>query len=154
METIMINKKQTVSAKNVSELTNGVKQSLTKIDAFVAHNDYRLSGSLDVIADCDLETLISKLSLNKRKELRDHIWRVENKPSIQTINRFLHFMMKLVLKSDARIKVLKSEKQLKIEDLRKKYKDALALAKKAHAEYKEEKGDFYKNRLQKNQVIG
>jgi hypothetical protein len=152
--TTVINKKEMINAKSATDLAIGIQKSISQIDEFVKQNDYHLNAQLPgEIMNYDLIATISNLSLKKRKELRNCLWRISNYPSLTSINRYLHFLMTKVLKSDTRYKILKSEKQLKIEEKRKKYREALEILKKTHANYKEEKGDFYKSRLAKSQKI-
>ncbi len=55
--------------------------------------------------------------------------------------------MKNILKSESRIRVIPSAKEIAIQEKRKAYKEALAKVQAAYADYKQEKGDFYKNKL-------
>ena len=148
METT-INRKQMINAKNASDLEAGIIAALPKIIDYARHNDYVLKNddSFLTITQSQLLDKIKNLSLKKRKVLRNYLWVLDKYPTLANINKFLHFLMAKVLKGDFRYKLLKSEKQLKIEEKRKKYLELLSVAKKAHAEYKAEKADFYKLRL-------
>lgn len=154
METT-INKKQMINAKNASDLEAGIIAALPKIIDFARHNDYVIKNDdgFLTITNSQLLDTIKNLSLKKRKVLRNYLWVIDKYPTIANINKFLHFLMAKILKGDFRYKLLKSEKQLKIEEKRKKYVELLAIAKTAHADYKEEKADYYRLRKSKGQRI-
>jgi hypothetical protein len=154
METT-INKKQMLNAKNASELEAGVIAALPKIIDFARHNDYVIKNDEGFLAITQSQLLdtIKNLSLKKRKVLRNYLWVIDNYPSLANINKFLHFLMAKVLKGDVRYRLLKSEKQLKIEEKRKKYLELLSVAKAAYKDYKDEKADFYKLRLEHKKRI-
>lgn len=125
-----------------------LQNTITKIDAFVKANGYQFKG-LDNITESGFKTALADLSNKKRKRLAKYIWLVENFPSLENINKFLHFLFTKVMKSDLRVRIIKSEKELAIEAKRKAYKEALEKVKAAYADYKTEKGNFYKNKLAK-----
>jgi tellurite resistance protein len=128
-----------------------LQNTITKIDAYVKANDYQFKDrkGLDHITEASFKTALADLSNKKRKRLAKYIWLVENFPSLANINKFLHFLFTKVMKSDLRVRIIKSEKELAIEAKRKAYKEALEKVKAAYADYKTEKGDFYKNKLAK-----
>lgn len=119
------------------------------IDAFVKANNYQIKDrkGLENITESTFNAVYSNLSKKKKKRLAKYIWLIENFPSLANINKFLHFLLAKVIKSDLRVRIIKSEKELAIETKRKVYKDALAVVKQAYADYKTEKGDFYKKKI-------
>lgn len=129
-----------------------LQNSITKIDAFTKANDYQFKDrkGLDNITESGFKTALADLSNKKRKRLAKYIWLVENFPSLANINKFLHFLFTKVMKSDLRVRIIKSEKELAIEAKRKAYKEAIAKVRAAYADYKTEKGDFYKIKLSKS----
>lgn len=150
METT-INKKQMISAKDANALEAGILTALPKIIDYARQQGYRISdddGFLD-ITNSQLSQKIKDMSLKKRKVLRNYLYYLDKNPTLKMINKFLHFLMKKVLNSEKRYKLLKSEKQLAIEAKRKKYYDLRLQMLQAHKEWQEEKGDFYKSRLAK-----
>lgn len=147
---------QKVNHVHVSDINyNLIVDTFKKIDAYVQANDYQFKDrkGLDNITESLFNTALINMSKKKRKKLANYIWVINNHPTLGGINKFFHFLMKTVLKSDLRVRVIKSDKEIAIQDKRKAYMDALAKAKQAYAEYKTEKGDFYKNRLAKKQAI-
>lgn len=123
-----------------------IQKTITQIDAFVKAKDYQFKDrkGLDNIIESVFNAAYRDLSNKKSKRLAKYIWLVENFPSLTNINKFLHFLFTKVMKSDLRVRIIKSDKELAIEAKRKAYKDALAVVRAAYADYKTEKGDFYK----------
>lgn len=145
--------KNHISASDVNyEL---VKNTFSKIEEYVKFNGYQFKdrSGFDAITEQSFNSALINLSKKKRKKLAAYIWAVNNHPTLGGSNKFFHFFMKNIMKSDLRISVIKSDKEIAIQEKRKAYKQALEAMKKAHAEYKTEKGDFYKIRLAKNQEI-
>lgn len=138
-----------INVSNVNFKT--VSETIEKIKAFVKEKNYQFKDStgFDEITETKFNVALSDMSKKKRKRLARYLWSTNTRPSLEGINKFFHFFMKNVLKSDVRIRVIHSAKEIAIQDKRKVYKEALAKAKAAYADYKTEKGDFYK----KNQSI-
>lgn len=132
-----------------------IQDTFKKIDNFVAENEYQFKDrkGLDNITESNFKEAVANLSKKKRKKIAHYVWAINNYPTLGGINKFLHFLMTKVIKSDLRVRILKSDKEIAIQEKRKAYKQALEAMKKAHAEYKAEKGEFYKIRLSKNQAI-
>lgn len=148
-------RKVMISAKDANALEAGVLAALPKIIDYARQQDYRISdddGFLE-ITNSQLSQKIKDMSLKKRKVLRNYLYYLDKNPTMKMINKFLHFLMKKVLNSDKRYKILKSEKQLAIEAKRQKYYDLKAQAAAAYTDWKSEKGDFYTSRLTKGQRI-
>lgn len=135
---------------NVSNITFDLLQkSFEKIDAFVKENDYQFKDrkGLDNITESVFNAAYANLSNKKRKKLAKYLWALHNRPmTLAGANRFLHFLLVKIMKSDLRVRIIKSEKELAIEAKRKAYKEALEKVKVAYADYKTEKGDFYKKK--------
>lgn len=139
----------TVSFKSTPVVNyENVCATISNIEKFVKENDYQFKDreGLKEITQAKLSTAISDMSQKKRKKLANFMWRNNNHPSMASVNKFFHFLMKNVLKSDARIRVIPSAKEIAIQEKRKAYKEAIAKVKAAYAEYKTEKGDFYKHK--------
>jgi len=132
-----------------------IKSAFGKIEDFVKKNDYQFKDrdNFDKITEAEFNAALINASKKKRKKLANYIWMIYNRPTLAGINKFLHFLMKTILKSDLRVRVIKSDKEIAIQEKRKAYKEALAKMQAAYADYKQEKGDFYKIRLEKNQAI-
>lgn len=135
-----------INASNVNFQT--VTATIEKIKAFVKENNYQFKDStgFDEITEAKFNSALSDMSKKKRKRLARYMWSINNHPSLGAINKFFHFLMKNVLKSDTRIRVIPSAKEIAIQQKRAIYKEALAKVKAAYADYKQEKGDFYKKK--------
>ncbi len=125
--------------------------TIEKIKQLAQDNNYQIKGDIDKILNrtkeenFDLEFFVGHdLSTRKVKKLNDLIARYNKHPKMSTANKFLHFLMTKIYKSEDRVRILPSEKELAIQEKRKAYKAALETVKKAYADYKTEKGDFYK----------
>jgi site-specific DNA-adenine methylase len=144
---------ENTSIKNHVNVTNInyelLQKSFEKIDTFVKENDFQFKDrkGLDNITESGFNTAYADLSNKKRKKLAKYLWALHNRPmTLAGANRFLHFLFAKIMKSDLRVRIIKSEKELAIEAKRKAYKDALEKVKVAYADYKTEKGDFYKKK--------
>jgi flagellar biosynthesis chaperone FliJ len=92
--------------------------------------------------------LIKGMTLNQRKKLKNKINGCIHKKSMRAINTFLHFLHRHVYKETTTAPCVKvSEKEERIQKARKEYVEARKLAMEYHKAYKDEKGDFYKNRI-------
>jgi len=132
-----------------------IKSTFGKIEDFVKKNDYQFKdrNNFDNITESEFNSAWVNTSKKKRKKLAAYIWMIYNRPTLAGINKFFHFFMKTIMKSDVRVRVIKSDKEIAIQEKRKAYKEALAKMQAAYADYKQEKGDFYKIRLANNQAI-
>jgi hypothetical protein len=88
-------------------------------------------------------------SKKQMKVVRNYINRLDKNVTMRVANTFLHFLFKRVYKSNTAPYVELSEKEIKIQSLRKEWKKASAEAEKLRVAYKTEKGDFYKKKLAK-----
>jgi hypothetical protein len=137
---------------HVSEL-NAQLVSLTieNIEKFANKNQYQLKdwNNITNITPNQISAGIINMSKKKKKKLASMIKGIEISSTLKKANMFLHFLMKNVLGSDLRAKVILSEKEVAIQKKRAEYKAQLEKLKAAYADYKNEKGDFYKLRLGK-----
>ena len=116
----------------------------------------------------DWKAYLGRLSKKGRKKINKYVARYNRKKSLHSINLFFHFLHTRVLADRelvtpypkwypnykvtkftspdwiTKVKVNPSQKHLDIQEKRKKWKEAQAVAEKLLAEYKEEKGDYYK----------
>jgi hypothetical protein len=147
METIV--KSNKIISNDSADLVQGIKVALETIKETIKTNGWRSSGLS--INENILSSLVAGMTLNQRKKLKNKINGCINKKSLRAINTFLHFLHRHVYKDNTtpapEVKVSLKEEQIQI--ARKKYVEARNLAIKLYAEYKTEKGDFYKQKLQK-----
>lgn len=115
----------------LSEAYGAVKQNAEKFD-------WEISGELpDVPKDF--------YSQNQRKKYNSAINTVVKKPTRRSINRLLYIISKIT--GENKIEVMIGTKERSIQAKRKAWLKLRDEADKALAEYKKEKGDFYKNIL-------
>lgn len=131
-------------------LANKTIETIKKIEKYIKENDYQLKGDFSLITKNNLlsfplKKAIDSTSKRRKKKLNQYILGLEKRMSLRYINSSLTFIMRDLLKLDDRIKVTVSEKESKIQDARKKWKEARILSDKLLAEYKLEKGNFYKS---------
>lgn len=151
METLV--KNEVTYSVNAESLTERIKVCINTIDKFVNENNYQVSNvsEYNKLKDSTylfgIQLQLSKLSLNQRKKVRNALYRVNNNPTLRNVNYLLHILYTKVLKSDQRIKIKKSEKELAIEKARQEWITYRNEAERLRLAYKELKGDFYKNKL-------
>jgi flagellar biosynthesis chaperone FliJ len=109
-----------------------------KIKTFVSDKGYVISGEINISNDISFE------SQKKSKVFRKYLTKLSHNMSQKIINRFLHFLYKKIYKEDTSPRVLLSEKETKIQDARKAWKNHQIESERLLNLYKEEKGDFYK----------
>ncbi|GAG50874.1 unnamed protein product [marine sediment metagenome] len=152
METLEIEKIKVNDAKVLAEAT---LETINDIHEYVEFNEYQYKNNVNpsFIDEEELKSEIMNLSLNQRKKLKRAINAFRIKGSLQSVNRFYHFIMKKVLKSDTRIGVIFGKKQLEIVAKRKKFVAARNEMLKMRNEYHMEKADFYKLRIANGQKL-
>lgn len=146
METI---KKEHLNIRNIATVYNEIEKTCQRIDEYVALNEYQINNNVKIDKTVLMDAL-TDTSLRKRKILRRYMYKISNHATLEVVNKFLHFLYKEVLKSDVRVKVVKSEKEQLIQKKRQEFKMALKIMLEKKQEYLNEKGDFYKLRAQKN----
>lgn len=152
METLEIKK---IVENSASVLAQATEETINEIHEYVEFNKYQYKNNLNpaFINDVQLKNSIMNLSLNQRKKLKRAINAFRMKGSLQSVNRFYHFIMTRVLKSDMRVAVIFGDKQLAIVEKRKKFVAARNLMIKMRDEYLDEKGSFYKLRVANGQKL-
>lgn len=107
-----------------------VQTTINKIKQYVKENGYQFKdgANLSEITETKFNEALSDfkhMSFRKRKKLVNAMAAIEKHATLENINKFLHFLFKTVLKSESRVRVIKSDKEIAIEAKRKAYKDAL-----------------------------
>ena len=169
METIE-NKHVTLvyDAKTLNELA---KKFCKDAQTLINEKEYQISDeskdSLERMIKHNWTPLFERMSKNRKKKFNKYLRRFSNKKSLYSLNLFFHFLYNSVLilgevdekkeeskwwtriiktpKGFKKIKVEQSNKHLTIQEKRKKWKEAQAIADGLLLEYKQEKGDFYKS---------
>jgi hypothetical protein len=135
-----------ITSNDSVDLVNGVKLAIATIKEKIAKEDWRTPNI--TINSNTIDLLIGGMTLNQRKKLKNKINGCVHKQTIRAINTFLHFLHKHVYKEFTTLApcVRVSEKEEKIKAARKNYVEARKLMMEYHKIYKEEKGDFYKQK--------
>ena len=124
---------------------------MDEIQKFAQDNNFQIKGDFSElksgIFSNPLESKISQCSKSEKKKINQAIYRFDKKNTIKTSNYLLHILFKDIMKSETRVKILPSEKEVNIQNARKKWKEAQAIAEKLLSEYKVEKGNFYKEQI-------
>lgn len=129
---------------------DNVDAIMKKIQEYATLNNYRILGGELKLPTTMLggKKALRFESKKKKKVLRAYINRLDKHMGLAQINCFLHFLFKKIYELDKAPYVELSEKEIKIQTARKAWKKAAAEAEKLRAEYRKEKGDFYKqNRI-------
>lgn len=166
-----IEKKQIEFVYNEKDLSELAKGFCNDVQEIIEEREYQISDesreSLEKMSKHNWISLFGNMSKNRRKKFNKYLRRFNNKKSLYSINLFFHFLYKDVLtlgevdekkeevnkwwtriirtpKGFKKVKVEPSKKHLTIQEKRKKWKEAQAIANQLLTEYKEEKGDYYK----------
>jgi hypothetical protein len=152
METLIENNTEKIVEHSVSKLQEETVWTFKQIWGFAKHNNYVYNKHPKYNED-DLNAAIGKLTLNQRRKLKRTINIFRLKQTIGAANRFYHFVYSKVLKIDLRIKLTYPEKYLEIIKKRGRYLLLRAQMEKALQEYKNEKGDYFKLRLEEGKKL-
>jgi hypothetical protein len=134
-----------VSTRMQKKLDN----AMAAIEKYVTDNGYQFKDRSGLAKIIQSKFNTARVSTRMQKKLVNAMAAIEKHTTLKNINKFFNFLMKDIFKSESRVKVIKSYKEITIQQKRMAYKDALAKMKVALAEYKTEKGDFYKIKLEK-----
>lgn len=126
-----------METKQIAATKENVEIAINNIKKFAKEKGYQITGDFK-------EGVLSFDSRSKEKVFKNYLWRLSQGVSMAQANKMLHFLYKKVYKLNEAPKVEYSEKELKIKTARKAWKKAQAEADRLLAEYKQEKGDFYK----------
>jgi len=134
---------------NTMELKNEIIKTIESIEKWADSNDYRIKGN---ITEFKFEVLkyenLSDLSIKKMKKICKYIFFINNHKTLKRINSFFSILHRLLSTTNSinSIKISVSEKEEKIQMARKKMKEAKETYETLLKLYKEEKGDFYKDK--------
>lgn len=136
----MENTKTIVNIYDSKALTSLVVNTIEEIKAWSNKLEYRLEFELDKNS---LTEEISNASGKQKKRINAGARHFSQRPTLRSANRFLHTIFRKVLKAQP-VKIQLSEKETKIQDARKAWKNAMLKAEELRLVYKAEKGNFYK----------
>jgi hypothetical protein len=140
METTVLN---TVEyTYNVKSLDEKVTKTVENIEKYIKENNYRVTGDIEEYYVLEGWKNLSK---NQMKQIQKYCFWIERKPTLRRINSFFSLLSRLF--GIKKVNVLVSLKEEKIQKTRKEWLKARQISDNLLAEYKKEKGDFYKNNL-------
>jgi len=125
------------------ELIHKVNDAIIIAETAIEDNDWQLKGDIKLLKTFSWNQY-QMMYKNGMKRLNRYSNWVMYKPSIGNINRFFHFLCTNVFKTNKRVKVLPSVREVEIQAARKRWKDVQKVEQELLKRYKELKGDFYK----------
>jgi hypothetical protein len=151
METL-VEKNNKIVEHTVSRLQEETVYVFKEIWEFAFFNKYQYNRHPQYNED-DLKSAIGNLTLSQRKKLKKRINIFRMKPTLASANRLYHFIYAKVLMVDMRIKLDHPEKYLEIMRYRGRFLLLRGQMEVALAAYKEEKGDYFKLRLEEGKKL-
>lgn len=126
---------------NKSEIINIINKTIDNIKNIIKENDYQVTGNIDQYYNLKWKDF----SKNQMKNIQRYCYWVSKKPTLRKINSLLNLLSKYFEIEKVRVKVSKKEEA--IQKARKEWLKARDESDRLLKLYKEEKGDFYKNKL-------
>lgn len=127
---------------NVNVLDEKVTKTIENIEKYIKENDYQVTGDIEEYYVLEGWKNLSK---NQMKQIQKYCFWIERKPSLRKINSFFSLLSRTFGIKRVHVKV--SLKEEKIQNARKTWLKVRNEADRLLAEYKKEKGDFYKKNL-------
>lgn len=138
---------ETIHRQPVQPTKENIEAAFTKITEFAKSNGYVVEGEMKLPTNLlGIKKSPEFNSKSQAKVVQNYLTRLDRKVTMGQANRFLHMLFKHVYEQDKAPKIEFSERELKIRASRKAWKKAQAEADKLQAEYKANKGDFYKKK--------
>jgi len=135
-----------METKQIAATKENVEIAINNIKKFAEAKGYQIRGEFkkEGILSSIFGSNLKFKSWSQQKVLKNYLWRLDKRVTMDQANKFLHFLYKKVYDLETAPNVDYSEKELKIKAARKAWKKVQAEADRLHAEYRTEKGDFYK----------
>lgn len=132
------------------ELKAKINKTLERIETWVRIMDYRIDGDINIYKNIPIST--HNLSKSQLKKVNRYLNRVNKKMTLRGVNSLLHILYK-TFEPIEKVQIKKSEKEEEIQRKRKEWLKLRDEAEKALLEYKTEKGDYYKERMKKQELF-
>jgi len=154
METMEITKTNTKTnfVMTTDNFENEIEKFITKLQRHVEFMDYQITGDINFKELENLKNSLIQLSLSQKKKLRNLLIKAIHRMSLRSINQFLHFLYKAVLKTDKRVRIKPSVTDEEIQIKRKEWVIARNKSELALFLYKKTKGDFYIEKMKKIEI--
>ncbi len=125
---------------NQSELNEVINNTIDVIESVIIKNNYQVSNEIEYV-----DINFKNSSKNEMKKIQKYCFWINKKPTLKRINTFFSLLSRDYGIKKVNVKV--SLKEEKIQKARKEWLKARQISDNLLAEYKKEKGDFYKNNL-------
>jgi len=125
------------------ELIDKVNDAIVIAETAIEQNDWQVKGDIELLKTFSYQQY-QMMYKKGMKRLNRYANRVIEKPNLNNIGRFFHFLCTRVLKIDTRVKVIPCVREMEIKEARKSWKDVQKVEQELLKRYKEVKGDFYK----------
>lgn len=145
-----------LTSNNIQDIEKALRNVLSDIKEMVDNTTYKINdesfpvyqieGDLIWLFTFD-NTQMAWLGIRDLKRLKRYINKCVVKKSLVNLNKLSHFITTKILKTDKRVR-LNDPKHDQIQKKRKEWIDLRNKADQALAEYKKEKGNYYKNRFE------
>jgi len=132
------------------ELKEKINKTLDNIETWVRLMDYRTVGDMNIYKKMNIH--VGNLSKNQLKKVNKYLNRVNKKMTLRGVNSILHLLYK-TFEPTKKVQIRKSEKEEEIQRKRKEWLKLRDEAEKALLEYKNEKGDYYKERMKRQDIF-
>ena len=142
METKLLEKTAVGYVYNNTELSNRIIETIEKIESWAKQHEYRITGNLDQYKK-ESASKLEGVSKNQKKKINKYVLYLDKHMTLKRANSFLHLLSKQMKMEKVYIKI--SLKEETIQKSRMKMLAARKIYENLLAEYKTEKGDFYKN---------
>jgi hypothetical protein len=124
---------------NTNEMKVVINNCIQQIEDYITINNYKVVGDIKYIDKQNSD----QISKNQMKKIQKYCFWISKKPTLRRINSFLSLLYRTYKIEKVRVNI--SDKEVAIQKARKDWKKSLAETEKLLAEYKNEKGNFYKD---------
>ena len=126
---------------NKNEIVEKINKTIDKIKNIIKENDYQVTDDIDKYYNIKWRDL----SKNQMKKIQKYCYWVDKTPSLKKINTLLGLLSRLF--KIERVRIKRSLKEENIQKARKEWLKARDEAERLLKVYKDEKGDYYKNKM-------
>ena len=146
METL----EKTIYVYKEKELKEKINKILDKIEIWVKMMDYRIVGDINNYEKMKIST--KNLSKTQLKKINKYLIGLNKKMTMRKVNSFLHLFYE-TFEPVKKVQIKKSKKEEEIQRKRKEWLKLRNEAEKSLLEYKNKKGDYYKEKLEKQKLF-
>ena len=126
------------------EIAEKINQTINKIEKIIKENDYQVTGNINQYLNLDEKKWVH-LSKKQMKKIQKYCFWIDKNPTLRRINTLFSLLSRLFELEKVRVKV--SLKEETIQKARKEWLKARDESERLLKIYKDEKGDFYKNKM-------